>query len=119
MENEYSKVSIKFLLIFGQSGDVLFFLYAHWLRGYTATISEMLSFWVCSANSWENLKFLIAWNFILKTTSCVSHFRTSLSHFDISLSTSLCIEADSERFRDESALFNTEKPIVRIQRIST
>ena len=38
MEKEKSKVSIQFLLIFGQSGDVLFFLYACGLRGYTATL---------------------------------------------------------------------------------
>ena len=37
MEMEKSKVSIQFLLIFRQSGDVLFFLYARRLRGYTAT----------------------------------------------------------------------------------
>ena len=34
---EKSKVLIQFLLIFRQSGDVLFFLYARRLRGYTAT----------------------------------------------------------------------------------
>ena len=34
---EKSKVSIQFLQIFRQSGDVLFFFYAHRLRGYTAT----------------------------------------------------------------------------------
>ena len=37
MEMEKSKVLIKFLLNFRQSGDVLFFLYARRLRGYTAT----------------------------------------------------------------------------------
>ena len=37
MEMEKSKVLIQFLLIFRQSGDVLFFLYARRLRGYTAT----------------------------------------------------------------------------------
>ena len=37
MEIEKFKVSIQFLLIFRQSGDVLFFLYARRLRGYTAT----------------------------------------------------------------------------------
>ena len=35
---EKSKVSIEFLLTFRQSGDVLFFLYARWLLGYTATV---------------------------------------------------------------------------------
>ena len=35
---EKSKVSIHFLLTFKQSGDVLFFLYARRLRGYTATL---------------------------------------------------------------------------------
>ena len=35
---EKSKVSIQFLLVFMQSGDVLFFLYARRLRGYTATL---------------------------------------------------------------------------------
>ena len=37
MEIKKSKVSILFLLIFRQSGGVLFFLYARRLRGYTAT----------------------------------------------------------------------------------
>ena len=38
MEMEKSKVSIQLLLIFRQSGDVLFFPYARRLRGYTATL---------------------------------------------------------------------------------
>ena len=38
MEIENSKVLIQFPLIFRQSGDVLFFLYAGRLRGYTATL---------------------------------------------------------------------------------
>ena len=38
MEMEKSKVLIQFLLFFRQSGDVLFFLYARRLRGYTATV---------------------------------------------------------------------------------
>ena len=44
---EKSKVLIQFLLIFRQSGDVLFFLYARRLRGYTATqtINLLLSMW--------------------------------------------------------------------------
>ena len=37
MEIEKYKVSIQSLQIFRQSGDVLFFLYARRLRGYTAT----------------------------------------------------------------------------------
>ena len=37
MEIEKSKVLIQFLLIFRQSGDVLFFLHARRRRGYTAT----------------------------------------------------------------------------------
>ena len=37
MEMEKSKVLIKFLLNFRQSGDVLFFLNVRRLRGYTAT----------------------------------------------------------------------------------
>ena len=37
MEIEKSKVLIQFVLIFRQSGDVLFFLCARRLRGYTAT----------------------------------------------------------------------------------
>ena len=37
MEIEKSKVLIKFLLNFRQSGDVLFFLNIRRLRGYTAT----------------------------------------------------------------------------------
>ena len=37
MEIEKSKVLIQFLLIFRQFGDVLSFLYARRLRGYTAT----------------------------------------------------------------------------------
>ena len=36
MEIENSEVLIQFLLICRQSGDVLFFLYALRLRGYTA-----------------------------------------------------------------------------------
>ena len=42
MEMEKSKVLIQLLLIFRQSGDVLFFLYARRLRGYTATTSVSL-----------------------------------------------------------------------------
>ena len=38
MEIEKSKVLIKFLLNFRQSGDVLFFLNVRRLRGYTATL---------------------------------------------------------------------------------
>ena len=38
MEIEKSKLLIQFLLIFRQSGDVLFFLYARRLRGYSATL---------------------------------------------------------------------------------
>ena len=39
MEIEKSKVLIKFLLNFRQSGDVLFFLNVRRLRGYTATLT--------------------------------------------------------------------------------
>ena len=39
MEIEKSEVLIKFLLNFRQSGDVLFFLNARRLRGYTATLA--------------------------------------------------------------------------------
>ena len=48
-----SKVSIQFLPIFRQSGDVLFFLYARRLRGYTATAVALgvtlplQKFWEC------------------------------------------------------------------------
>ena len=38
MEMEKSKVLMQFLVIFRQFGDVLFFLYARRLRGYTATL---------------------------------------------------------------------------------
>ena len=38
---EKSEVLIQFLLIFRQFGDVLFFLYARRLRGYTATGSYL------------------------------------------------------------------------------
>ena len=38
MEMEKSKVLIQFLLLFMKSGDVLLFLCARRLRGYTATI---------------------------------------------------------------------------------
>ena len=38
MEMEKSKVLIQFLVIFRQIGDVLSFLYARRLRGYTATV---------------------------------------------------------------------------------
>ena len=41
MEMEQSKVSIQFLSIFRQSGDVLFFLFARRLRGYTATGNDI------------------------------------------------------------------------------
>ena len=44
MEIEKSKVSIQFLLIFRQSGDVFFFLYARRLRGYTATVAQHWGF---------------------------------------------------------------------------
>ena len=40
---EKSKVSIQFLLTFRQFGDVLFFLYARRLRGYTATLIVVIS----------------------------------------------------------------------------
>ena len=48
IEIENSKVSIQFLLIFRQSGDVLFFLYARRLRGYTAThtVAEIGAHWL-------------------------------------------------------------------------
>ena len=39
MEMEKAKVLIQFLLFVRQSGDVLFFLHARRLRGYTATHS--------------------------------------------------------------------------------
>ena len=42
MEMEKSKVLIQFPLIFRQSGDVLFFLYARKLRGYTETLPFFL-----------------------------------------------------------------------------
>ena len=42
MEMEKSKVLIQFLLIFRQFGDVLFFLYARRLRGYTATMANTI-----------------------------------------------------------------------------
>ena len=42
MEMETSKVLIQFLVIFKQIGDVLSFLYARKLRGYTATILQEL-----------------------------------------------------------------------------
>ena len=41
MEIEKSKVLIQFLLIFRQSRDVLFSLYARRLRGYTATVMRI------------------------------------------------------------------------------
>ena len=44
MEMKKSKVLIYFLLIFRQSGDVLFFLYARRLRGYTARTGISLVF---------------------------------------------------------------------------
>ena len=40
MEIEKSRVLIQFLLVFRQSGDVLFSLYACSLRGYTATATK-------------------------------------------------------------------------------
>ena len=44
MEMEKVEVLIPFLLIFRQSGDVLFFLYARRLRGYTATTTDYFIF---------------------------------------------------------------------------
>ena len=44
MEMENCKVLIQFLLIFRQSGDVLFFLYARRLSGCTATETKLSSF---------------------------------------------------------------------------
>ena len=41
---EKSKVLIQFLVIFRQFGDVLSFLYARRLRGYTATPSKLVIF---------------------------------------------------------------------------
>ena len=46
MAMEKSKVLIQFFVIFRQFGDVLFFLYARRLRGYTATVFE-LGGWIC------------------------------------------------------------------------
>ena len=43
MEMEKSKVLIQFPLIFRRSGDVLFFLYARRLRGYTATLLILIA----------------------------------------------------------------------------
>ena len=48
MEIEKSKVLIQFLLIFRQSGDVLFLLYARRLRGYTATGSDKFCSMTCA-----------------------------------------------------------------------
>ena len=42
MQIEKSKVLIQFLLIFRQSGDVLFLLYVRRFRGYTATDVKIL-----------------------------------------------------------------------------
>ena len=50
MEIEKSKVLIQFLLIFRQSGDVLFFLYARRLRGYTATAIDKELFFESSVD---------------------------------------------------------------------
>ena len=41
MEIEKSQVSIQSLVNFRQSGDVLFFLHAHRLRGYSATTTDV------------------------------------------------------------------------------
>ena len=57
MEIEKSKVLIKFLLNFRQSGDVLFFLNVRRLRGYTATptiIKEWLIIQTIHSDSFES-----------------------------------------------------------------
>ena len=48
---EKSKVLIQFLVIFRQFGDVLFFLYARRLRGYTAT--KTFNCWLCTCFPWQ------------------------------------------------------------------
>ena len=52
MEMEKSKVLIQFLVIFRQSGDVLFFLYARRLRGYTATEAMAVYLLFLHKGSW-------------------------------------------------------------------
>ena len=52
MEMEKSKVLMQFHLIFRQSWDVLSFLYARRLRGYTATGTPSNCFYKCTANKY-------------------------------------------------------------------
>ena len=56
MEIEKSKVLIKFLINFRQSGDVLFFLNVRWLRGYTATAALTAFNWKIPALTAFNRK---------------------------------------------------------------
>ena len=88
MEIEKSKVLIKFLLNFGQSGDVLFFLNVRRLRGYTATEAWFLQLglysythWYILCNLWQKLGWsclfwgLIDVDFVTKELIRVKVFR--------------------------------------------
>ena len=70
MEIEKSEVLIQFLLIFRRSGDVLFFLYARRLRGYTGTLySPSLSIF----------RFIAAQQYDQSACSC--EFKSNLRYF--------------------------------------
>ena len=56
MEIEKSKVLIKFLLNFRQSGDVLFFLNIRRLRGYTATAINTKDFLRSTSSNLSSFK---------------------------------------------------------------
>ena len=72
-EGEILKFSIPFLLIFRQSGDVLFFHYARRLRGYTATLPPL-----CKGHSHGQPSVLFSmrsahrWLFCIEITSVES-----------------------------------------------
>ena len=70
MEIEKSEVLMQFLLIFRRSGDVLFFLYARRLRGYTGTLySPSLSIF----------RFIAAQQYDQSACSC--EFKSNLRYF--------------------------------------
>ena len=58
MEIEKSKVLIQFLLIFRQSGVVLFFLHAHRFPGYTATNASIL-FYGSNNINWHSISTIV------------------------------------------------------------
>ena len=122
MEIEKSKVLIQFLLIFRQSGDVLFFLYARRLRGYTATVMELRFFMA-------HFRFFFAKNSFLNIFSVAAQFLHLWSKITVAVNFKNCgnilclrifsrlriiftpayILSDLQLFKDDSQRKNTEK----------